>query len=1027
MDKSERLSRTASVAYTKGLLNNPGENNCFLNSAVQVLWHLDVFRRSFREISGHFCVGESCIFCALKVIFTQIQYSDEAALPPDALRQALAVTFKDQQRFQLQDMDDAAECLENILNRLHFHFAMNEKDEVCSAAHCVSHRKFAMEIMEQSICSCGATSEPLPFSQLVHYVSVSALCHEADVLSSKLKGLNEDMFGYLLKKAVNQGDVRTCPGNCGKKIKVQQSLLNCPDVVCIGLIWDSETPDVEQITQLLDCIDPVIRLPEVFPRVVDDRARKVGLLLAGVVTYYGKHYSTFFKSDKLRTWIYFDDARVRKCGSEWETIRKKCCQNHYQPLLLLYVNPHGVPVNTKRALSEVKLVDTKTLLASQENSRSRSFTNEKTNDLSGGSLSVVDETKSNGDAVDGLLSSSSSHSLGSDRGSGNYVELSPPDRKKSRRTMKKLRGIGSDIKRALSRSRNNSPTREQNNSEPGTPVSSENNSPITPDIPTPNLKGRFSRSRSNSPTPEQSASDLKRSFSRSRNNSPTPEQSSSDVKTAFSYSKDNSSSPERNNNNTKSLHTGKVERINEERKQNSCDDLIKLEDDPKAKIMRAYNTTSIRGREVDEVDSGVGSSSSQASSPATSSVSSVDTTTDDLIDFSTRTFPRPSKANDVQQKLAVIVEEAENLLRRSYALEKDDLALSLSLATNASTRFRIAIENCPVTKSPEYMANLRRRYTTCVDRSRELHRLINEKNDYERRMFSQREKQKLIDNQRGRDQQVLREMKQTPATHGTLPRSSVKDRAQLSDVGPISSRSLNDLFLNNHRPDSGSPPTARRTNSRIIHSGGVGSTRDEVNCTQKIKPDVLCYSPAHYGKINGLNNDLERMSVKEEPRIRSATVTHVSTSFNPVRSPPVDQLLQTSTVLPNSRSLRNTDIRRCSIYDNMPPNPGKDPRMNTNTLQSTNLPPTYANTRSRSEQGQNRSLLQRFNVPVTLGHSRGLGVPEDVRRINEDVRNSRRLCNRCGKIFVEKNTMFCPSCQDLQHMLRNLDNTAMQY
>ena len=29
-----------------------------------------------------------------QVIFTQIQYSDEAALPPDVLRQALAVTFK---------------------------------------------------------------------------------------------------------------------------------------------------------------------------------------------------------------------------------------------------------------------------------------------------------------------------------------------------------------------------------------------------------------------------------------------------------------------------------------------------------------------------------------------------------------------------------------------------------------------------------------------------------------------------------------------------------------------------------------------------------------------------------------------------------------------------------------------------------------------------------------------------------------------------------------------------------------------
>ena len=51
---------------------------------------------------------------------------------------------------------------------------------------------------------------------------------------------------------------------------------------------------------------------QVFPRVVDDTAKKVELLLAGVVTYYGKHYSTFFYSNKLTTWIYFDDARVRK-------------------------------------------------------------------------------------------------------------------------------------------------------------------------------------------------------------------------------------------------------------------------------------------------------------------------------------------------------------------------------------------------------------------------------------------------------------------------------------------------------------------------------------------------------------------------------------------------------------------------------------------------------------------------------------------------------------------------------------------
>ena len=45
-----------------------------------------------------------------QVIFTQFQYSDQSALPPDALRGALARTLRDQQRFQLNLMDDAAEC-----------------------------------------------------------------------------------------------------------------------------------------------------------------------------------------------------------------------------------------------------------------------------------------------------------------------------------------------------------------------------------------------------------------------------------------------------------------------------------------------------------------------------------------------------------------------------------------------------------------------------------------------------------------------------------------------------------------------------------------------------------------------------------------------------------------------------------------------------------------------------------------------------------------------------------------------------
>lgn len=51
-----------------------------------------------------------CLFVFSQDLFGQLQFSHERALPPDALRKALAQSFSDQHRFQLGFMDDAAEC-----------------------------------------------------------------------------------------------------------------------------------------------------------------------------------------------------------------------------------------------------------------------------------------------------------------------------------------------------------------------------------------------------------------------------------------------------------------------------------------------------------------------------------------------------------------------------------------------------------------------------------------------------------------------------------------------------------------------------------------------------------------------------------------------------------------------------------------------------------------------------------------------------------------------------------------------------
>ncbi|GFU17419.1 inactive ubiquitin carboxyl-terminal hydrolase 54 [Nephila pilipes] len=334
--------RKSTTVSTKGLLNMPGQNNCFLNSAVQVLWHLDAFRRSFRELSGHSCMAESCIFCALKELFTQFQYSQESALPPDALRHALAKTFCDQRRFQLGFMDDAAECFENILLRIHVHIANQEVDDMCGNVYCIPHQKFAMTLVEQRMCqNCSASSEPLPFTQMVHYVTTSALCTKAmDMLQQDPKCIPTSSFGRLLRLAGEMGEVRECPSGCGEKVQAKKTLMNHPEVVSIGLVWDSESPTLQHITDVFRSIGMYLRLQDMFNDVCDfNWANATTHQLVGVVTYYGKHYSTFFFHTKLRVWIYFDDATVQEVGPSWEQVVEKCQRGRFQPLLLLFANP----------------------------------------------------------------------------------------------------------------------------------------------------------------------------------------------------------------------------------------------------------------------------------------------------------------------------------------------------------------------------------------------------------------------------------------------------------------------------------------------------------------------------------------------------------------------------------------------------------------------------------------------------------------------------------------------------------------
>ncbi|NXX91995.1 UBP53 hydrolase, partial [Centropus bengalensis] len=341
-----------SLAPTKGLLNEPGQNSCFLNSAVQVLWQLDIFRRSLRGLTGHVCQGDACIFCALKAIFSQFQHSREKALPSDNMRHALAESFKDEQRFQLGFMDDAAECFENILERIHFHLVPNSETDMCTSKSCISHQKFAMTLYEQCVCrSCGASSDPLPFTEFVRYISTTALCNEVERMMERHERLKPEMFAELLQAANTADDYRKCPSNCGQKIKIRRVLMNCPEIVTIGLVWDSEHSDLTE--EVVRNLATQLYLPGLFYRVTDENAKNSELFLVGMICYTSRHYCAFAFHTKSCKWMLFDDANVKEIGTKWKDVVSRCIRCHFQPLLLFYANPDGTAVSPEDAPKQI--------------------------------------------------------------------------------------------------------------------------------------------------------------------------------------------------------------------------------------------------------------------------------------------------------------------------------------------------------------------------------------------------------------------------------------------------------------------------------------------------------------------------------------------------------------------------------------------------------------------------------------------------------------------------------------------------
>lgn len=290
----------------KGIKNETGDNNCFLNSIIQTIWHIDSFRAKILELK-HDTHDESCVMCALTRIFKS--YQEEEDLSSYDLREALC---GEGNKFKPGEFEDAHEAYDELLNSIHI-CSSSSSPETCD---CAVHSTFNMKIRESYNCKCGEKVNTLEFDEWIHYISVDQVL---DVnKTSGMKGLSN------ILRLVSRKSERECP-SCTAECPLQVCLLNSPQILTLGLSWSTPTPPKNVLRSFLVNIESHINSKDFF----DESKSSDTYAIKGVMCYSSLHYLVFVKVGK--NWIKFDDSYCKLVGASWTSVFNSILENGLQP------------------------------------------------------------------------------------------------------------------------------------------------------------------------------------------------------------------------------------------------------------------------------------------------------------------------------------------------------------------------------------------------------------------------------------------------------------------------------------------------------------------------------------------------------------------------------------------------------------------------------------------------------------------------------------------------------------------------
>ena len=312
--------------------NGIGVNDCFLNSIIQVLFHLDEFKNKLFELEIN--NDQNNPIYQLYIIFRNYKalsklYSNNL-LNASLLRESLHNKYG---TYQKGNCGDPMETISQILELIHNQFfpgnTNNNHNKYCQSELCPSHSNFFLNLKEIKYCpNCKAKKTQFYDKD----------CFMYDVLSCEILSLVQNysfnnykysLFSKLNLLSKSFGDNKQKLDNCKcKEIKTIKKLYlynHFSPYLIINITWDTNFPKMGDICKIYGLIP-----------LFDDNRKLFGIdlekgkktekdlvtnyYLSSMILYGQNHYTCLFYNKIIDKWSFVDDNNKKNFDTYSEII-----------------------------------------------------------------------------------------------------------------------------------------------------------------------------------------------------------------------------------------------------------------------------------------------------------------------------------------------------------------------------------------------------------------------------------------------------------------------------------------------------------------------------------------------------------------------------------------------------------------------------------------------------------------------------------------------------------------------------------